>query len=437
MVKRILGICCLLAMVAGMAAQNKVVEKSSRKSPSWLNTAVEGYLVVTVTAPTLAQAQDKALAEIGERIVRAVATNITVAQSNKEQEVNTNGDITSTDDFRRETTLTAAKVPFVTGVSLSKADDIYWQLLRDKKTGAEHYEYSVKYPFTEEEQQKLIAEFEKQDREQVERYEALESKLDNITRASEITEAMAELNALEHYFFDGVRSGQVEALKQRYAQLYRSMTVTGQLTSQGTYTCRVLLSGRPLQVDEAPKVRSDCATVLAIQPAEGAYDISFDAVDCLPEEENTLDITFFVNGRRLTYKAVIGSAAVADGQTFSVVPEGKIMLTADSVSVADRRIVNINIRLTLNNRGGTPFGLKSMELLVPDFSAPIVFDDINGVYTSKGAIQIKARAEGSFTALETKKSSLNFVQGTVMLVNPQTGAVERVRLSLPYVTNWE
>lgn len=437
MVKRLLGICCLLAMVAGMTAQNKVVEKSARRVPSWLNTAVDGCLVVTVTAPTLAQAQEKALTEIGERIVRAVATNITVAQSNREQEVNADGHITSTDDFQRETTLTAAKVPFITGVSLSKAEDIYWQLLRDKKTGAEHYEYSVKYPFTEEEQAKLIASFEKQDKEKMAQYEELERKLEHITRAGDIAQAMAELNALEHYFFDGVRIGQVEALKQRYAQLYQSMTVTGEFTAAGTYTCRVLLSGRPLQTDEAPKVRSDCATVLGVRPADGAYAISFDATDCLPEEENTLDITFFVNGHRLAHKAVIGGASVQDSPAFSVVPEGKIMLTADSVSVTDRRIVNLNIRLTLNNRGGTPFGLKSIELQVPDFSAPIVFDDIDGVYTSKGVIQIKARAEGAFTALETKKSSLDFVQGAVMLVNPQTGAVERIRLSLPYVTNWE
>ena len=51
---------------------------------------------------------------------------------------------------------------------------------------------------------------------------------------------------------------------------------------------------------------------------------------------------------------------------FSVVPEGKLVLTADSV--ADRKIFNINIRLTLNNRGGTPFGLKALELHVPEIS---------------------------------------------------------------------
>ena len=104
---------------------------------------------------------------------------------------------------------------------------------------------------------------------------------------------------------------------------------------------------------------------------------------------------------------------------------------------SERKIININIRLTLNNRGGTPFGLKAIELHVPEFSAPIVFDDIDGVYKTKGVLQVRALAEGEFTALEKKKSAFSFVQGSITLVNPQSGAVERVRLSLPYVTNWE
>lgn len=52
-------------------------------------------------------------------------------------------------------------------------------------------------------------------------------------------------------------------------------------------------------------------------------------------------------------------------------------------------------------------------------------------------IQIKALAEGEFTVGEKKKSLFSFVQGAITFVNPQTGAVERSQLSLPYVTNWE
>ena len=85
----------------------------------------------------------------------------------------------------------------------------------------------------------------------------------------------------------------------------------------------------------------------------------------------------------------------ASGVSFSVVPEGKLVLTADSVVSADRKLFNINIRLTLNNRGGTPFGLKSLELHIPEISTPVIFDDIDGVYKTKGIVQIKALARES------------------------------------------
>ena len=183
------------------------------------------------------------------------------------------------------------------------------------------------------------------------------------------------------------------------------------------------------------KVTSNCAGQLSARPSEGMFIISYNAEDCLPEEDNFLNISFVINGKRLQHKAFLNEAGGNGSMSFSVVPEGKLILTADSV--VDRKLYNINIRLTLNNRGGTPFGLKSLELHVPDISTPIIFDDIDGVYKTKGIVQIKALAEGEFTAKEVKSSAFSFVKGSITFVNPLTGAVERSQLSLPYVTNWE
>ena len=87
------------------------------------------------------------------------------------------------------------------------------------------------------------------------------------------------------------------------------------------------------------------------------------------QEENFLNISLTVGGKRLQHKAFLNESGTGS-MAFPVVPEGKLVLTADSV--ADRKIFNINIRLTLNNRGGTPFGLKALELHDPEISAPII-----------------------------------------------------------------
>ncbi|MCD8183632.1 MAG: plethodontid receptivity factor PRF [Bacteroides sp.] len=432
--KRFMWLVCALLLAVSAGAQPKVIEKSAKKVPGWMNTAVDGYLIVTVNANSLAEAQTKALTEITERIIQSVASNVSVSKKNVLSEVNVNGNIESTDAFSQVSKIKSANLPFLKGISLSNVEEIYWEKAQDKATKKEHYDYSVKYPFSRLEQRKLTAEFEALDAEKVAKYKELEQKIQEIESVDEIKQAITELNTLSEYFFDDVRLSQVKGLTARYKQLYESLTLTGTFLESGKYQCQVLLDGSPVRVSVKPKVTSNCASQISARPSDEMFIISYNAEDCLPEEENFLNISLVVEGKRLQHKAFLNEVGVG-AASFSVIPEGKLILTADSV--ADRKIFNINIRLTLNNRGGTPFGLKSLELHVPEISTPIIFDDIDGVYKTKGIIQIKALAEGEFTAKEKKSAAFSFVQGVITFVNPVTGAVERTKLSLPYITNWE
>ena len=434
--KRLMWVICALLLAAGMNAQTKVMEKSAKKVPGWMNTAVDDYLIVSVTVGSLAEGQSKVLQEITERIIQAVANNVSVSKENVLSEVNTDGNIESSDAFMQVSKMKSANLPFLKGISLSNVEEIYWKKVQDKSTKKEYYNYSVKYPFSKAEQRKLVAEFEALDAEKVAQYKALEQKVHSIESVDEIKQAVLELNTLSEYFFDAVRLSQVRGLISRYNELYKAISVTGTFLEDGKYQCQVLLEGSPVKVSAVPKATSNCASQVSVRPDNGRFIIAYNAVDCLPEEENLLDITFVINGKRIQHRAFLNESG-ASGVSFSVVPEGKLVLTADSVVSADRKLFNINIRLTLNNRGGTPFGLKSLELHIPEISTPVIFDDIDGVYKTKGIVQIKALAEGEFTAREKKSSAFSFAKGSITLVNPLTGAVERTQLSLPYVTNWE
>ncbi|MEG2157243.1 MAG: plethodontid receptivity factor PRF [Bacteroidaceae bacterium] len=435
--KRLIGVICVLLLAVNASAQTKVLDKSAKKAPEWLNTAVDDYLIVSVTANSLGDAQSKTLAEITERIIQAVASNVTVSQKSELSEVNINGNIDSKDAYSRVSKIKSANLPFLKGISLTNVEEVYWQKLQNKDTKKEYYDYSVKYPFSRAEQKKLVADFEAMDAEKVARYKVLEQKIQEIESVDEIKQAITELTTLSEYFFDEVRLSEAKGLLMRYKQLYDALSVTGTFTESGKYQCQVLLDGNPIKVSVAPKVTSNCVAQLSVRPDNGAFIVTYDAIDCLPEEENFLNILFRIEGKKLEHKAFLNATEEASASAFSVVPEGKLILTADSVNAASRKIYNINVRLTLNNRGGTPFGLKALELHIPEISAPIVFDDIDGVYKTKGILQIKALAEGEFTAKEKKSSALSFVQGSITFVNPATGALERARLSLPYVTNWK
>lgn len=435
--RRLAGLLLVLVFALGSGAQTKVVERSAKKLPDWLKSAAPGSIVATVTAPTLGEAQDLALTDVTEQIIQSVALNITVTQTNEMSEVNSNGYVDSRDAYNRTSQIKAANLPFLTGITLAKAEDIYWQKLQDKATKAEHYEYSIKYPFTTKDQKKLQAEFEALENEKLAEYDDLLATIHDIESVDEIKARLIRLEVLKGYFFDQSRINMVSGLEQRYKDLYDQLSVTGTFLSGSQYQCQMLLDGNPVSVTTAPKVKSNCASELsATATSEGMFVINYNAEDCVADDENYLQITFTIEGKRIAHKAYLKAANGVGGGTFSVVPEGKIVLTADSADTASRKVYDLIIRLTLNNRGGTAFGLKAIELTVPEFSTPIVFDDVNATYRTKGIIQVKALAEGEFTVLEQKESALNYIQGALTLVNPETGAIERVRLSLPYVTNW-
>lgn len=421
----------LLALPLAVSAQMKVVEESAKRTPEWVNTAVEDYLIVSVSGKTMEEARQKALNEVTEQIIRAVANNVSVTQMNTMSEENINGEIESKDVYTYLSKTQSANLPFLKGISMSKAEEIYWEKLRDKKTKEERIDYWVKYPFPAYELEDLITEFEKLDASKVRQCEALKAELPQVASVEQIGRNIDALDALADYFFDDVRRGEAESLKRSYEALYGALTVTGELVSDGEYRCYILLEGRPVSISAKPKVTSNCAFGLGVTPDDGAFIVSYDSSDCLDDEENYVDIVFRVAGKRLTKRHYFSATGES---SFAVVPEGTLYLTADSVD--GRTIHNVTLRMTVNNVGGTPFGLKSVELTIPDLPMPLVFDDIDKIYEAKGTIQILMQAEGGFEAPETRSGSFTFAQGAMVLVNPETGAMERVRIYLPYKTNW-
>ena len=217
--KRLMWVICALLLAAGMNAQTKVMEKSAKKVPGWMNTAVDDYLIVSVTVGSLAEGQSKVLQEITERIIQAVANNVSVSKENVLSEVNTDGNIESSDAFMQVSKMKSANLPFLKGISLSNVEEIYWEKVQDKSTKKEYYNYSVKYPFSKAEQRKLVAEFEALDAEKVAQYKALEQKVHSIESVDEIKQAVLELNTLSEYFFDAVRLSLLRVFISRHYDL--------------------------------------------------------------------------------------------------------------------------------------------------------------------------------------------------------------------------
>lgn len=427
-----------LMLSTHISAETKVVEKSAKKAPEWLGTAADGYLIVTVEAPSLAEAQRRATAEITERIIHSVASNVTVEQSNIATETITNGEVSeSSDTYSRQSSIRTANLPFIKGISLSKAADIYWAKLRDKKTGAEHYEYSVKYPYTRLEQQMLQADFEDLDRQKVAELENLEAQVDNITAMEQIGSGIARLDALGEYFFDKARAARVKGLRTQYNDLYKSLGVTGKIVNPGTIECALTVQGRAVSCGMSPVATSNCANNIQVSPEDGIFKVYYETADCLDDEDNYVDVTFRIKGKKVARHFVIKAddGEGAGNGKFSIVPCDRVVLTADSINAAKATIGAINVTMTLDNRGDTDFGVKALHMSVPGLATPIDVDNIDAIYTSRGIVKVRCKVMGTLRV--TSRHPSQTVTGTIDVVNPLTERVERVRFALPFTVNWD
>lgn len=304
--KKLLFLIAALALtVPAMNAEMKVVERSAKKAPSWLGTAHEGYIVAMGEAPTLAEARRLAEQDIAAQMVLSVARNISTSSTNVSSETVTNGAVESSDSYSGVTAIRGANLPFLKGISLSKAEDVYWVKSRDKKKGTERVEYYVKYPFFRVEQQQLIAEFDDYDSDKANELQALEDGLDTVDSPDGIANAVASLNALGAYFFDEVRAAKVKSLVARYKALGKSIVMTGRFTGRRALTVAFELNGHVFRMSAPLKATSNCASDIQVRPADGAYRITFSTDDCLDDEENYIEVTLRAEGRKFDGKYII------------------------------------------------------------------------------------------------------------------------------------
>ena len=300
--KRLTAMICLALVAICAFADTKVIEKSAKKAPEWLYSATDGFIVVTVEASNLGDAQQRALQLVTERIILSVATSVSVSQDNEISSVSTDGSVAEKESFKQVSRMKSANLPFLKGISSSKIKEIYWIKLQDKATKAEHYEYSVKYPYSKTEQLQLVDEFERLDASKDQEYETLKNNIDNIESVEQIKQSILQLNSLKEYFFDNVRLSQVDALTEQYKALYSSITLSGTLVEDGKYEIQMLLNGKPVKVATVPKVTSNCASEIRVIPSGTKFVITYNAIDCLGDEENFIDVQFRINGKRVESK---------------------------------------------------------------------------------------------------------------------------------------
>ena len=292
---RVLAIIAVMIIAGSLSADAayKIIEKSTKKVPAWLYNQPTGTFLVEIERPALGEAQSAAETEIARRIISAVATNISHSTKHDASEKWSDNAHNYLESFTTSTETNSARLPFLKGISISKAQATYWEKREDKDTKRRSVVLSVLYPLPAAELNEMTAAFEAADNEKSQELKQLGEDIDNVSSSDQINNALLRLKALEEYFFDSVRKSEAKAIAARYKECFKALALEGNIESEkNRIVCQVTLNGHPFRLTAAPELSSNCASHLESSYSADGYSfiITYSDEDCLDTEENWIEV---------------------------------------------------------------------------------------------------------------------------------------------------
>lgn len=420
----------ILGVSAGGYAQIKVKESSASKKPVWVGGVENDYIVTSAINPDMERAKNQCMDNVRKYIIEAVAQNVKSSDvSTIDQESVSSGVVSFLDKYAYTYETEAAKVPFMTGVSLSKIKDYYWEKQVDKKSGAVNYLYSIKYPFPRLELKKLVDEFRTMDESMSAKLSALEAQFSDITSVEQIDKAVNDLPVLINYFFDDTRKNSAMALSRNYSNLYNNISIHRADDELGGERITLRMAGRDISYSKAPVLKSETLAQLQAADQGGAWLVTYDYSACDPTGTNVIDVLWRTGPKSVKTKLFVDIAK----NTPKLKLQKDVQLNAKSLSGA--QVGDIAVRLSVLVEDQKGYTIKNITLDVPELGQPLNGDNLNIEVNTKGLNTVSFANNQSFTCKDKTHAVNNMLKG-YMDVQDNTGELKRIQFAMPYTKNW-
>lgn len=288
-----------------MAQDYKVLERSEKKTPSWVGRSGEGFICVSATNEDMEEARKACMRSVKEEIIQSIAVNVVSESKIYMQNKESNGVEEFVNEFMSNSTTQAATLPFLTGISISKATGTYWEKIQDKSTKRIQYMVAVKYPLSSITLDEYRAEFLALDNKMVKQTEELEAGIEAVSSVKDIDNGIAKAEEMVSYFFDSRRKKWAEGILAKYQRIPTRLSVHGKAGRDDSYTVWIELDGRKITPSGNPKLTSNCAGDLKFKRDGQDYIVTYDTADCLEDEQNTIEVSFKIKGRTIREKFII------------------------------------------------------------------------------------------------------------------------------------
>ena len=304
--RKILSIILVLCTSLSLFGQYKVVESSTRRAPSWVNSVQDQYLIVSAEGQSIEQAKEAVLANIKKQITQSIASRI-VSESNLfSSALQNDGSVSKTQVVETAIISRTAKLPFISEISLSKAEEYYWEKRHYKKRGEYLYFYAVKYPFSDFEMKKLIMDYEAHDKALNQQLAEYEIAIDNVISVEDIDSYITKISAFKEEFdYTDPRFKQVEGLITRYKKLYSSIDMDAFQEKKGLIILTLSLGDKEISTSQRPLISSNCATELSFSYEGNVLMVRYNSDNCYADDENYVDIKYKFGSKYTTERVYI------------------------------------------------------------------------------------------------------------------------------------
>ncbi len=394
--------CCTTTAVL----QQKVVDRSGKKLAWAANMSEKDFVVTMGSGATQTDAQQQAMLTLKQEMARSVAENISSAGSFTRAEKNG----APSSEFSSIINSKVSKIAAIQGVSLSNAE-VYWEKLQDKKTKEQSFCYYVKYPFSAGELSRLVAEYRREDKKLTDRLNELELNIDRVGSVEDITAAIAELTAMEAGFEDK-RADRAQQLASRYASLHSAIRVVEKSNEPGAITYALQIGERPVTTQQAPSMKSSCATKMAVHGTSEIL-LTYDHDGCYDDVENWLTVSYRFGSATCSKKFYIDLS------------EGRLKLKVVAPIVLQQVEKRCIAKLTLDATYTTSFVVESMELNLLGQQKVMLSDQSDAELCGRGNHTIAI----SFNSDLIDLRSQGLASGALHLLNKDTGERSTISFS--------
>lgn len=279
-------------LVASLMACTVGQKTSHRSQPSWLYGAESNYVISNGVASTHEEAKQVALSRVKEEIIKSVAVQVSVKESlTTREEVST-----FIESFDAQTEIKSDYFEAMKGITALKIQDFYWETI--KQNGQSRIRYHIRYPFSTQELQSLIQDYESIQAE----WDAMLNKVRRKEVYHTVESLMADIDYCMYLYRKIQGSKRQEALKlHRFLESRASDIQIDLLENRpGRIRYRLSLGGNVINTAINPDVVSNCD--LQIQEikvfADQVLILYTTPLQCRTNVEKRIEINYNLYGYR-------------------------------------------------------------------------------------------------------------------------------------------